>query len=125
MKTNTTIENIGKNMKPFNLEAAKSGKPVCTRDGRPARIICFDMKGEHSIVALTEEEDNTEKVGWYYDNGKYLSNGEESPIDLMMISEKRTGWTVLRRDVGMYVDEESAKKDCIEDYFVAKVEWEE
>ena len=29
-------------MKPFDLEAAKAGKPVCTRDGRKARINCFD-----------------------------------------------------------------------------------
>ena len=29
-------------LKPFDLEAAKAGKLVCTRDGRNARIICFD-----------------------------------------------------------------------------------
>lgn len=34
-------EKIGKNLKEFDLEAAKSGKPVCTRDGRKARIICL------------------------------------------------------------------------------------
>lgn len=28
------------NLKPFDLEAAKAGKPVCTRDGRKATI-CF------------------------------------------------------------------------------------
>ena len=32
------------NLKEFDLEAAKAGKPVCTRDGRKARIICFDAK---------------------------------------------------------------------------------
>lgn len=32
------------NLKPFDLEAAKAGKPVCTRDGRKARIICWDKK---------------------------------------------------------------------------------
>lgn len=38
--------------KPFDLEQAKAGKPVCTRDGRKARIICFDLKnGNHPIVA--------------------------------------------------------------------------
>ena len=37
-------EKIGKNLKEFDLEAAKSGKPICTRDGRKARIICFDKK---------------------------------------------------------------------------------
>lgn len=39
--------------KPFDLEQAKAGKPVCTRDGRKARIICFDLKnGNHPIVAV-------------------------------------------------------------------------
>ena len=26
------------NLKPFDLEAAKAGKPVCTRDGRWRRL---------------------------------------------------------------------------------------
>lgn len=29
-------------MKNFDLEAAKKGEKVCTRDGWPARILCFD-----------------------------------------------------------------------------------
>lgn len=28
--------------KPFNLEEAKAGKLVVTRDGRPVKIVCFD-----------------------------------------------------------------------------------
>lgn len=41
-------------MKPFNLEEAKQGKPVCTRDGCKARILCFDKISICStpIVAL-------------------------------------------------------------------------
>ena len=31
-------------MKEFNLEQAKAGKPVCRRDGKKARIICYDAK---------------------------------------------------------------------------------
>ena len=45
------------NLKPFNLEAAKDGKPVCTRDGRKARIICFDAKRTHPIIALISGPD--------------------------------------------------------------------
>lgn len=50
----SSSEKIGKNLKPFDLETAKAGKPVCTRDGRKARIICFDMNSfnNHIIVAL-------------------------------------------------------------------------
>ncbi len=29
-------------MKPFNLEEAKVGKPVCTRDGKRVEIISFE-----------------------------------------------------------------------------------
>lgn len=43
--------------KPFNLEQAKAGKPVCTRDRHKARIICFDAKlKNYSIVALVKEK---------------------------------------------------------------------
>lgn len=38
--------------KPFDLKKAKKGKPVCTRDGRKARIICFDRDWDARIVAL-------------------------------------------------------------------------
>lgn len=44
-------------MKPFNLEAAKAGKPVITRDGREARIICFDRKDrDFPLVAVCDVE---------------------------------------------------------------------
>ena len=39
-------------MKPFNLDEAKAGKPICTRDGKPARIISYDCKGNYPIVVL-------------------------------------------------------------------------
>lgn len=40
------------NLKPFDIQKAREGKPVCTRDGRKARIICFDCKDEtFQIVA--------------------------------------------------------------------------
>jgi len=29
-------------MKPFDLEAAKRGDPICTEDNKPLRFICFD-----------------------------------------------------------------------------------
>ncbi len=38
--------------KPFDLEAAKNGAPVVTRDGQPVRIICFDKQGGCPIVVL-------------------------------------------------------------------------
>lgn len=87
-------EKIGKNLKEFNLEAAKSGKPVCTRDGRKARIICFDKitrknYEEFKIIALVRDKDN-EDIHVYNNKGrKYL---DDSSVDLMMLPEKKEGW---------------------------------
>lgn len=51
------------NLKPFDLEAAKAGKPVCTRDGRKARIVCYDRKSEnYPILALVENNSNEQVV---------------------------------------------------------------
>ncbi len=45
-------------MKEFDLEKAKAGHPVCTRDGRETRILCFDRKGGSPIVVLVKDADN-------------------------------------------------------------------
>ena len=88
-------ESIGKNLRPFSLEAAKSGKPVCTRDGRKARIICFDVKGtNYQILALIEEcgKENT----YCYDT--YGKSTVHTDMDLMMLPEKHEGWTNVYKD---------------------------
>lgn len=75
-------------MKPFNLEEAKAGKPVCTRDGKPARIVCYDKKNSiYPLVALVFNE-NQEVTLHYTENGAYYNN-EETLSDLMMAGEKK------------------------------------
>lgn len=76
-------------MKPFNLDEAKAGKPVCTRDGRKARIICFDAKGirdDAYIVALITGSDGFEQVLSYDSKGKF-KYASDSEHDLMMFEE--------------------------------------
>ena len=91
----SSSEKIGKNLKPFDLEAAKAGKPVCTRDGRKARIICFDRVGDFPIVALTDDRDYKEEgVNLYDINGK----GSNECFDLMMLPEKKEGWVNVYKD---------------------------
>lgn len=81
--------------KPFDLEQAKAGKPVCTRDGRKARIICFDAKtlGDYPIIALVENADNSIYEAAYYfsDKGEYL-RGNIRNIDLVIPLEEHEGW---------------------------------
>lgn len=41
-------------MKPFNLEEAKAGKPVCTRDGRRVEIISFENPSNNNYPILAK-----------------------------------------------------------------------
>ena len=116
------------NLKPFDLNSAKAGKPVCTRDGRKARIVCFDVKGDKPIIALIEYEID-ERPCNYFANGRFYSNpNENNDADLMMLPEKKEGWVNIYDDMVMYESEEEAKIGiATERNYIAttKVEWEE
>lgn len=129
-------------MKPFNLEEAKAGKPVCTRDGRPARIICFDAKSAYPIVALTPDIDGDEIVESYTADGYYYSDRSANVNNLMMAGEKHEGWINIYKEKyedsqevilggNIYNSEQVAKdisKGVIENLqhiATIKIEWEE
>lgn len=124
------------NLKEFNLEAAKAGKPVCTRDGRKARIICFDAKCNKPIVALIYDC-NKETVLQYLENGRFFVD-QIDKYDLMMFPQKKEGWVNVYKsyNVGkkipcmasIYPTKEEAKKSSVVgfDYVdTVKIEWEE
>ena len=94
-ETKENMEEKELNLKPFDLDKAKEGKPVCTRDGRKARIICFDSLSDddkHPIIALVENKEGYEDIHRFTDNGKRLVT-ENDARDLMMLPEKKEGWT--------------------------------
>lgn len=119
------------NLKEFNLEAAKAGKPVCTRDGRKARIICFDAKCNKPIVALIYDC-NKETVFQYLENGRFFVD-QIDKYDLMMLHQKKEGWINIYKDFEdtvccAYLTKEDALKNrSIEDGYITtiKIEWEE
>lgn len=48
-------------------------RPVQTRDGRKARIICTDAKvNEKPIIALVAEYECSEVLRYYWHNGQYF-----------------------------------------------------
>lgn len=74
-------------MKNFDLAAAKAGAPVCTRSGKPARIVCWDMKWESGkmgdrIVYLANYNGD-EHLSSCLSNGAFHSKINDSR-DLMM-----------------------------------------
>ena len=92
------------NLKPFNLEAAKAGKLVCTRDGAKARIICFDAKSDAPIIALITTDDGTEIAFDYLSDGTFF-NSENPDNDLMMLPEKKEGWVNVYKRENEYICE--------------------
>lgn len=126
-------------MKDFDLEKAKAGNPVCTRDGRDVRILAFDLKDDiYPICAAITNDSHNENVIEFTKDGKFLIDQDRHHSDLMMKTIKQ------ERYVNIYVTKDSictvgatystkeqalANIDRLEtgdDYVkTVKVEWEE
>lgn len=131
------MEETKLNIKPFSLEAAKAGKSVCTRDGRKARIICFDANSPRPIIALinTTGEDGRElELIENYNNSGQHYDGVDNPTDLMMLTEKRLAWVNVYRGgdghlkvYNIYDTREDAEMQRSKDGYIAtaEVSWEE
>mgnify|MGYP001777154642 CR=1 FL=1 len=128
-QTKEDMEEKKLNLKPFDIQKAREGKPVCTRDGRKARIICFDVKAKKSIAALITNDD-TEEVHFYYDNGR-SDQYQEYRYDLMMLPEKKEGWVNVYKDGLLDTKSYPTKKEAFdkaspEDYVdTVKINWSE
>lgn len=118
-------------LKPFDLEAAKAGKPVCTRDGRKARIICFDLNNKNfPIVAIINCD--TEENAYQYDIDG-VCDEHDNNLNLMMSPEKKEGWVNLCKNnygdtlaVGVFPNREEAVSNCPPSYLgTIKIKWEE
>ena len=77
---------------PFDIKyrpEIESGKyKVTTRDGRPARIVCWDAKYEQPIVALVCYNDDVEDSEFYSAQGRWYMDGDESPNDLIIVTDE-------------------------------------
>lgn len=77
-------------MQKFDPHAAMCGAKVCTRDGRPARILCFDLKDRlNPVVVAVLREDLTECILCYSIHGllNRFDFGIDNPDDLMMADD--------------------------------------
>ena len=113
-------------MKPFDIELARKGHPVCTRDGRKARIICFGVKEDICPIIALVEENGMEVTKSYDMNGRANYKNADN-YDLMMLPEKKEGWIVVRRS-DIYENEEQAKEALLNSHtamMVRKITWEE
>ena len=94
------------NLKPFDIQKAREGKPVCTRDGRKTRILCYDFKQneEYPILVAVENKDGKECALLYSNDGiseMYKSSNNE----LAMFPEKKEGWVNVYKRENEYICE--------------------
>ena len=125
-------------MKPFSLEEylKNPNRKVVTRNGRSARIICTDAKGNYPIVALIEEGGYDNALSYTKDGKLYV--GETNDYDLFFAPEKHEGWLNIYRsdECGFYMRGKSpykskekadkvAKANPKTFFTTVKIEWEE
>lgn len=97
-------------MKPFDLEAAKRGAAVCTRDGSCVRIVCTDCRGEDPIVALVDYETG-EDVSTYNSRGRYHGSAD-SDLDLFMRDDDYAE-KLARGEYGNHIEDKLEKVDPV------------
>lgn len=99
-------------MRKFDINEAKAGKPVCTRSGRKARIICFDARNDQPIVALIEDADNRFEIAYNYDiHGKW-DEYKETARDLMMVEDEEPKCTFKPFEKVLVRDTDMSEWDC-------------
>lgn len=125
-------------MKPFDLEKAKAGAPLCTREGFRARILCFDADNDRfPIVALLKDSINSnEYLVSLTKEGRFSDGEADSSKDLFMVEEKKEGWINIyeaskERCIGaVYNSKETAMRMKVNEKDITcittvRVEWEE
>jgi len=75
-------------MKPFDLEAAKRGEPIVTRDGREAKFIAYVPEVDKDMRVIFRVGKELWSVP---DNGKIREEGK-GHVDLFMAPKKRIVW---------------------------------
>ena len=119
-------------MKPFDIELARKGHPICTRDGRKAIFLTTLSNKNFPVVAIVScgQEENV----YQYDiNG--VCDEHDNNLDLMMLPEKKEKWMSIYKGPedlllgGRLYDTKKEAKDavkCDKNYITTvKVCWEE
>ena len=125
-------------MKPFNLEEylANPSKKVVTREGKPAKILYTDARGEYPVIALVEHYQETFDIAFSFTkDGKWCTDGTNSNKDLFFAPEKHEGWinlykmnSIISPGPRAYDTKEEAESAAGDkSYYIAtiKIEWEE
>lgn len=126
---------MAQKFKPFDLEASKAGAPVMTRDGRPVRILAFDVEGaRYPVVAAVKTLDGKrEAIQMYTESGEYSYVVAKHDYDLVMARVKHRAWVNVYKGEQYHIgdtfdtEEEAIKYGEKSSTYITTVlvEWEE
>ena len=85
--------------KPFDIQAAKNGAKIETKSGHPVRIVCYDRKGDYSIIALVDYG-LTEELTSYTIDGKYI---DDKFADNSLIIIEEVEYPDFKFNIGDYI----------------------
>lgn len=94
-------------MKAFNLEQAKKGRCVCTRDGHEVQILDYDYKCHYfsnnvtrqTIVGKVKLDDGEEELRVWSLDGFIHEDKSPHEFDLFLSRERCKGWiNIFRTD---------------------------
>lgn len=74
---------------PFNIEKAKSGAKIVTRDNYPVRILCYDLEDSRMPIIAAVRKDRKEIPYQYTIEGNFYPNKEEDTGDLFIEEEEK------------------------------------
>ena len=122
-------------MEQFSVEKylKNPDRHIVTRDGKDAKIICTNAKGNFPIIALVETYNGNETVLRLKENGRFYNDTENSS-DLFFAPIKKEGWVNMYKtrsgaaQIGqIYSSKEEAEMGRKDANYIstAKIEWEE
>lgn len=82
-------------MKPFDLEAAKRGEPLITRDGRPAWFIGEIPDCVNPVCPVVAYINDSPVIPFVYRSNGMQLRDEETEFDLFMAPDKKTRWLTV------------------------------
>lgn len=112
-------------------------RKIVTRDGRNVRILCTDRASVTCPVVALVQENDSENVHNYTENGYWLGHTQNSN-DLFFAPIKKEGWVSIFKDpsediqlgkvyTSKEIAEDMAKKCALSPNYLTtiKIEWEE
>lgn len=129
-------------VKEFDLEQAKAGMLLCTRDGREVQVFDWNYKGVYFpnntkgryIAGKVIEADGSEALRVWELDGHIHEDRTQSELDLMMKSQKHIGygWVLTTGErTSIFAEVYKSEADALAHHpdnancVIAKVEWED